>query len=92
MTDSNEAPQIEVNADPLWDQLMAGIRQAGPPIIAFAMGRHWIEGDTATLAGTLGALAFIVVGQLHTRHRAKQLANIVADPRVPPAVAKFKGA
>ena len=87
MTDDNENPQIEVNADPMWDQLMVGIRQAGPPIIAFAMGRHLIEGDTATLLGTLGALAFIVVGQMHTRHRAKQLAAIASDPRVPDAVA-----
>lgn len=90
MTNDNEAPQVIVNGDPLWDQLSAGIRQAGPPIIAFAMGRHWIEGDTATLVGTIGALAFIVAGQIHTRHRAKQLANLANDPRVPDAVATVK--
>lgn len=90
MADDNEAPQIVVANDPTWDQLMAGIRQAGPPIIAFAMGRHWIEGDTATLLGSLAALAFVVAGQLHTRHRAKQLANIANDPRVPNEVAVAK--
>jgi hypothetical protein len=90
MSDNNEAPQIEVNASPLADQLWAAVRQVAPPVMAFALGRHWLSGDIATLLGVAGAVVWpIVAGQLHTRHRAVQLANIAADPRVPDAVAKI---
>jgi len=90
MTGDNEAPQIAVNADPMWDQLQAGVRQVVPIVIAFAMGRHWIEGDTATLLGAVIGFGVIIAGQLHTRHRAKQLASIASDSRTPDAVAIIK--
>lgn len=90
MSDDNETPQIEVSASPLPDQLWSGVRQMATAVIAFALGRHWIEGDTATMLGMVGGGAIIVWGQLKTRHRATQLANIANDPRVPDAVAVAK--
>lgn len=89
MADDNEQPQIEVNASPLSDQVTSGVRAAVLSITAFALGRGWIAGDVATVITTLvGIVAPIVLSQLKTRHRAVQLANIAADPRVPDAVAK----
>lgn len=91
MTDDNEAPQIEVSESPLWDQAASGGRALVLAVTAFALGRHWIEGDLATLIGAAGGIVWpIVAGQLKTRHRAKQLANIAADPRVPDAVVVAK--
>jgi uncharacterized membrane protein len=91
MSDDNEAPQIAVNASPLPDQLWAGVRQFAPPLMAFALGRHWLPDDVAVVLGVAGGIIWpIVAGQLHTRHRAKQLANIAGDKRVPDAVAVVK--
>ena len=88
---ANETPQIQVNGSPLVDQLWAGVRQIAPPVMAFALGRHWISGDLATLLAVAGAVVYpIVLGQLKTRHRAKQLATIAGDERVPDAVAVLK--
>ncbi len=91
MTDNNEAPQIEVNASPLPDQAWAAVRQIAPPVMAFLIGRHLISNDLAIMLGVVGAVIWpIVAGQIHTRHRATQLANIAADPRVPDAVAAIR--
>jgi hypothetical protein len=87
MSDNNETAQVIVNADPTWDQMMSGLRSFIVAGMAFALGRHWIEGDTATFLGGAVAFSTVLIGQLHTRHRAKQLANIASDPRVPDAVA-----
>ena len=82
-TPTNETPQIEVNASPLPDQAWSAIRALVLAATAFALGRHWIEGDLATLIGTaVGIVLPIVSSQIKTRHRATQLANIAADPRV----------
>ena len=87
----NETPQIEVNASPLPDQAWAALRQIAPPLMAFLIGRKLIADDIAILLGLVGAIIWpIVAGQLATRHRAKQLANIAADRRVPDAVAVVK--
>ena len=89
--DSNETPRIEVNGSPLPDQLWAALRQIAPPVMAYALGKHWIGGDLATLLGVAGAIIWpIVAGQIHTRHRATQLANIANDTRVPSEVAVIK--
>lgn len=91
MTDNNEAPPIVVDASPLPDQLWAAVRQVAPPVMAFAIGKGWLANDVAVLLGTLGAIVWpIVAGQLKTRHRAKQLATIVSDRRVPDAVGMLK--
>lgn len=89
MSDNNETAQVVVNGDPTWDQTMAGLRQFGTAALAFAIGRHLIEGDLATLLGVGGMAGIAWLSQVHTRHRAKQLANIARDPRVPDAVAKI---
>ena len=91
MTDDNEQPPISVNASPLPDQLWAGLRQIAPAAMAFAIGRHWIADDMSILLGIAGGMVWpIVAGQLKTRHRAKQLASVANDPRVPDAVASVK--
>lgn len=91
MADDNEQPQIEVNASPLPDQLWAALRQIAPPVMAFLVGRHLIDNDTVVLLGVAGGVVWpIVAGQLKTRHRAMQLANIANDPRTPDAVAVAK--
>jgi hypothetical protein len=91
MSDNNTAPQIEVNASPLPDQLWAGVRQIAPALTAFALGRHWIENDVAAVLMAVGGMAWpIIAGQIKTRHRANQLANIAADPRVPNEVVVAK--
>jgi hypothetical protein len=92
VTDDNEKPQIAVNGSPLTDQLWAGVRQIAPPVMAFLIGRHLIADDVAVLLGIAGGVIWpIVAGQIATRHRATQLTNIAADPRVPDAVAVVKG-
>lgn len=89
MTDNNEAPQITVAASPLADMYASGARAAVLAVTAFALGRGWIAGDMATVITTLvGIIAPIVMSQLKTRHRAVQLANIAADPRVPNEVVR----
>jgi hypothetical protein len=88
---SNDAPRISVNPSPLPDQAWAALRQIAPPVMAFLIGRHWIADDVAVMLGIVGAIIWpIVAGQIQTRHRATQLANIAADPRVPDAVAALK--
>jgi hypothetical protein len=91
MSDGNEVPPISVNASPLPDQLWAAVRQIAPPVMAFLIGRNLITDDIAILLGTAGAIVWpIVQGQIKTRHRAKQLATVANDPRVPDAVASVK--
>lgn len=91
MTDNNEQPQIEVNGSALPDMLWAALRQAAPPIMAFALAKGWLSSDLAVLLGVLGGIAWpIIVGQLKTRHRATQLVNIANDVRVPDAVVMVK--
>jgi len=89
----NESPQIIAPDSPLPDQAWSAIRATVLAVTAFALGRHWIEGDLATIIGTIvGIVGPVVLSQIKTRHRAKQLGNIARDPRVPDAVATIGGA
>lgn len=89
--DSNETPRIEVNGSPLPDQAWSGVRALLLAGTSFALGRHWIEGDLATLIGVaVGVVLPIVSSQMKNRHRATQLANIANDKRVPDEVAVIK--
>lgn len=84
---NNETPQIVAPDSAVPDQIVAGFRAAVMAVTAFALGRHWIEGDLATLIGVLaGIIAPIVYGQIKTRHRAKQLMAIGNNPEVPDRV------
>lgn len=87
------APPIEVHPSPVPDQAWAALRQIAPPVMAFALGRHWIADDLAALLAVAGGILWpIVVGQLKTRRRATELTTIAGDPRTPDDVATVKGA
>lgn len=87
----NDTPPIEVNDSPLPDQIWAGVRQIAPAAVAFSLGRGWLSSDVAVLLGVGGGVMWpIIAGQLKTRERAKQLARIAKDERVPDAVAVVK--
>jgi len=91
MTDETETQPIQVNDSPLPDQLWAAVRQIAPPVMAFALGRHWVPDDLAVVLGVAGGILWpIVAGQIKTRERAKQLSVIANDRRVPDAVAVVK--
>lgn len=80
---------IEVNSSPLLDQLWAGLRQIAPALVAFALGRGWLQSDEAVFLGVVGGVAWpILAGQLKTRRRAQQLATLT--DHVPDSVAVFK--
>lgn len=82
---------IVVNESPVSDQIWAGIRQIAPAVMAFAVGRQWVAGDTATVLGVIvGVIWPIVVGQLKTRKRALQLAVVAKSPEVPARIARLK--
>lgn len=91
-TDTDDTPaQIEVNGSPLPDQLWAAVRQIAPPAMAFAIGRHWIADDVSIVLGVAGAVLWpIIAGQIKTRDRAKKLASIGRDARVPDSVVTVK--
>ena len=82
---------VLAHATPVPDQLWAGLRQIVPPIVAFAVGRGWLASDLAVLLGVVGGVMYpIVLGQLKTRLRAKQLATVASSPKVPDSVAAIK--
>ena len=82
---------ITVNASPVPAQLWAALRQAIPPIIAFAIGRHLIGDDTATLILALaGIAATVTIGQAKTRKNAVNLASVAANPAVPDSIITTK--
>ena len=82
---------IEVHSSPIPDQLWAGLRQLAPAVMAFALGKGWLDTDLAVLLGVAGGVVWpIVAGQLKTRRRAVELATVadaapdhVARMRVP---------
>ena len=96
MADDQEQPegvaqQVQVDDSTLSVQLWAGVRQIAPPLMAFAIGRHWIADDLSVVLGIGGAILYpIIAGQLKTRARQKQLIAIARDKRVPDAVAVLK--
>lgn len=85
------AQQVQVDDSPLTVQLWAGVRQLAPPLMAFAIGRHWLADDLSIVLGVGGAILWpIIAGQLKTRARQKELIGIASDKRVPDAVAVLK--
>lgn len=103
MTDNNEQPQIQVSATPAADQAASLIRTVVLSVsvltaVAGFVSKRDLTGFIAYIQtneflaalATLIALGTLVWGQWKTRHRAKQLANIAADPRVPDAVVVTK--
>ena len=101
--DTNETPQIAVNATPANDQIAAAVRTVVLLIsvvtaLAGLASKHDLVGFIAyvqsapfiTAAGLVMGAGTFAWGQWKTRHRAKQLASIAADPRTPDAVAVTK--
>lgn len=82
---------IEAHSSPLPDQLWAGLRQIAPAVMAFALGKGWLENDMAVLLGVVGGVLWpIVAGQLKTRRRAIELATVAAHPSTPNDVAVLR--
>ena len=99
----NETPQIVVNPTPARDQAAAAIRtvllvlSVVTALSGIIARRSLIEfiaymqsQDFLTVLSLVIGAGTFVWGQWKTRHRAKQLATIAADPRVPDAVARVK--
>ncbi len=85
------AHPIEAHASPVPDQAWSGIRSVIMAVSAYAMGRGWIAGDTATLlAALVGVVGPFIVGQLKIRRRAKDLATVAAHPDTPNDVAVLR--
>lgn len=101
----NETPQIVVNPTPTLDQIAAAARTV--VLVLGVLGalagiisrRDWSafilymqSSDFLTAASAIAGFGAFAWGQWKTRHRAKQLATVAADPRVPDAVATLKAA
>jgi len=75
----DQAAPIEIPRSPLREQLLTTLRQALPPIAAFAVGRGYMANDTAGLIGALLAIAWpIIDGQRRTYKRSCTLAKLGA--------------
>jgi uncharacterized membrane protein len=82
---------VEVHPSPLPDQLWALLRQVVPPVATFAIGKGWLANDTAAMLGMVGAAVWaFVAGQLKTRRRAIELAQVAQSPEVPAHVARLR--
>ncbi len=82
---------IEAHASPVPDQAWSGIRSVIMAVSAYAMGRGWIAGDTATLLlAVVGVVGPFIVGQLKIRRRANELATVAAHPATPNDVAVLR--
>lgn len=91
MTEETVPEPIEVHASPVPDQTWSAVRSVLMAVTAFALGRHWLEGDTATLIGALvGVIGPFVIGQFKIRRRAVEMAQIASHPEVPDDVARVK--
>lgn len=87
---SGDSP-IEAHASPLPDQLWALVRQVVPPVVTFAVGKGWLDNDTAAMLGAVGVAVWaFVAGQLKTRRRAIELARIAGSNEVPSHVARLR--
>lgn len=82
---------ILVNPTPTPDQAWSALRSAGIAVGAWAIGRGYLQADTAS---ALGAILLVVVpfviGQLKTRRRAQELVTVASSRRVPDSVATIK--
>lgn len=73
---SDDAP-IEISSSPLVDQLWSGIRQIAPALMAFALGKGWLDNDLAVLLGVVGGVMWpIIAAQLKTRERSQLIATL----------------
>ncbi len=82
---------IEAHASPVPDQAWSGIRSVIMAVSAYAMGRGWIAGDTATLlAALVGVIGPFIIGQIKVRRRATELATVAAHPATPNDVAVLR--
>lgn len=105
MSEQNEIPPISVNASPATDQAASAVRtlllvvSVGTALAGFLSKRDLAgfiayaqSSDFLSIVALLVGGATFAWGQWKTRHRAKQLATIAADPRTPDSVAMIKGA
>ncbi len=103
MSDDNETPPIAVNASPVNDQVASLIRTlllliGAVTALAGFIAKRDLAGfityvqssEFLQVAGVLLTAGTFAWGQWKTRHRAKQLATVAADPRVDDAVAHIK--
>ena len=80
---------IEVSA-PITEQLWSAARTIAVAGGTFALGRGWIEQDTAVLLGAVGVTLWgVIAGQLKTWERSRKLVTLAQA--VPDAVALVKG-
>lgn len=103
MTEQNTQPPITVSSSPIADQAASAVRTLLLVLsVVTALAGFFSKRDLAgfvayvqssdfitALALLIGAVTF-AWGQWKTRHRAKQLANVAADPRVPDSVISIK--
>lgn len=86
------ASTVQVNANSLPDQFWTGVRQIATVVGAWAVGKGYLQADTASALGAILLVAVpIAYGQWKTYLRATQLATIASSPSVPDAVAQIKG-
>jgi len=103
MTD-NTTPPIQANPTPVTDQAASAIRTVLLCIgvvsaLAGFVAKRDLAGFIAYMQSSdfLAAMSLLLAagsfvwGQWKTRHRAKQLATVAADPRVPDEVIALKG-
>jgi len=70
-------PALRIPASPLPEQLRTALRQALPPLVAWAVGRGWLAQDSATLIAALLAILWpIAAGQHRTLTRSRALARL----------------
>lgn len=99
----NGTPPIEVSASPMGDQIASALRVVVLCIsvitaLAGLVAKRDLAGFILYVQSSdfIAFSAFVVGGatfawgQWKTRHRAKQLTTITADPRTPDAVAVLK--
>lgn len=78
-TAGDQAAPIEVARSPVREQILTTLRQALPPIAAFAVGRGYVADDTAALIAALAAIVWpIIDGQRRTLARSRALATLAA--------------
>lgn len=101
---NNETTPMQANPTPTTDQAAAAVRTVLLCIgvitaLAGFVAKRDLAGfitymqssEFAAALGLLLAAATFAWGQWKTRHRAKQLATVAADPRVPDEVISLKG-
>ena len=87
----NTPPGVTAHASPVPDQLWAGLRQIAPAAATFALGKGWIDNEMLILLTALAGVIWpIVAGQLKTRRRALELAQVAGSREVPSHIARLR--